>query len=285
MTKQFLTYEQQIDLLHARGLTTDENTLPQLMRYGYYRIVNGYNAPFLDKSATSAARDDRFLPGTSFADLYTLFTFDQRLTSLTLSHLARIESTLRAVCAHTFAEAHPKPDAYLDPRNYSAHADERMLDRLISTMASVARNSDHDMVTHYRDRYGSVPIWVLVGDLTFGNLARFLQLMRRRDVVRVCERLARVTSGEGPLSIDDARDAVDAFVRARNICAHGDRLYCAEFTSECTSYAELVELLGHFLTPEEFGDFKREAARLVRASADESEEVRRILSIMGFEVE
>lgn len=285
MTKQFLTYEQQIDLLHVRGLSTDENTLPALMRYGYYRIVNGYNAPFLDKPATAAAQDDRFLPGTSFADLYTLFTFDQQLTSLTLSHLARIEFTLRAVCAHTFAEAHPSLDSYLDPRNYSSRADERALNRLISTMASVARSSDHDMVAHYRDTHGVVPIWVLVGDLTFGNLARFLQLMRRRDAVRVCERISRVTSGTGPLSVDDACDAVDAFVRARNICAHGDRLYCAEFTRRCSSYAELVELLGHFLTPAEFEAFKRDAARLVRASADESEEVKRILSIMGFEVE
>lgn len=205
--------------------------------------------------------------------------------SLTLSHLARIESTLRAVCAHAFAEAHPALDSYLDPRNYSSRTDEHVLDRLVSTMASIARSSDHDMVAHYRDTHGVVPIWVLVGDLTFGNLARFLQLMRYRDAVRVCERVARVTSGGGPLSVDDARDAVDAFVRARKVCAHGDRLYCAEFTRACSSYAELIELMGYFMTPEEFGDFKREAARLVRASADESEEVKRILFIMGLEVE
>lgn len=285
MTKQFLTYEQQIDLLHERGLSTDERTLPALMRYGYYRIVNGYNTPFLDKDATDAVQDDRFIPGTAFADLYELFTFDQQLTSLTLSHLARIESTLRAVCAHTFAEAHPRLDSYLDPRNYAAQADEHMLDRLISTMGSIARSSDHDMVAHYRDTHGVVPIWVLVGDLTFGNLARFLQLMRHRDAVRVCERISCVTSGAGPLSVDDASDAVDAFVRARNICAHGDRLYCAEFTRSCASYAELIELMSHFLTPVEFQGFKQDIARLVRASADESDAVRRILSIMGFEIE
>lgn len=60
MNKQFLTYEQRIDLLHVRKLSAGERTPFALMHYGCYCIVNGCNAPFLDQAATAVARDGRF---------------------------------------------------------------------------------------------------------------------------------------------------------------------------------------------------------------------------------
>lgn len=85
--KPFLTIEEQVRLLESRGLGVDADTGPTLMREGYYSIVNGYKDPFLDSGKSIEAGEDRYLEGISFSDLYTLFTFDRELRSLTFRYL------------------------------------------------------------------------------------------------------------------------------------------------------------------------------------------------------
>lgn len=82
MDKPFKTIEEQVELLEARGVATDDDTPEVLLREGYYSVVNGYKAPFIDKEKTESAKDDRYLPGTSFADIYALFMFDRELRML-----------------------------------------------------------------------------------------------------------------------------------------------------------------------------------------------------------
>ncbi|WP_418245213.1 Abi family protein, partial [Ellagibacter isourolithinifaciens] len=82
MDKPFKTIEEQVEMLEARGVATDDDTPEVLLREGYYSIVNGYKAPFIDKEKSESAKDDRYLPGTSFADIYALFMFDRELRML-----------------------------------------------------------------------------------------------------------------------------------------------------------------------------------------------------------
>ena len=82
MDKPFKTIEEKVELLEARGVATDDGTPEVLLREGYYSVVNGYKAPFIDKEKTESAKDDRYLPGTSFADIYALFMFDRELRML-----------------------------------------------------------------------------------------------------------------------------------------------------------------------------------------------------------
>ena len=82
MDKPFKTIEEQVELLEARGVATDDGTPEVLLREGYYSVVNGYKAPFIDKEKSESAKDDRYLPGTSFADIYALFMFDRELRML-----------------------------------------------------------------------------------------------------------------------------------------------------------------------------------------------------------
>lgn len=46
MEKPFKSIEEQINLMHKHGLSTDADTPGILMREGYYSIVNGYKDPF-----------------------------------------------------------------------------------------------------------------------------------------------------------------------------------------------------------------------------------------------
>lgn len=116
--KPFLTIDEQVRLLEFLGLDVDEDTGPTLMREGYYSIVNGYKDPFLDIDKSGGAGEDRYLEGTSFLDLYTLFTFDRELRSLTFRYLILAEAKIKTVVAYAFSNAHRASEAYLLQSNY-----------------------------------------------------------------------------------------------------------------------------------------------------------------------
>ena len=52
-------------------------------------------------------------------------------------------------------------------------------------------------MTHYREKYGAVPIWVLVNDLTFGNLEHFFNLMKPSEKAAVCKTISTSTGRLG----------------------------------------------------------------------------------------
>lgn len=116
--KPFLTIDEQVRLLESRGLDVDEDTGPTLMREGYYSIVNGYKDPFLDTGKSRESGEDRYLEGISFSDLYTLFTFDRELRSLTFRYLILAEAKIKTAVAYAFSNAHRAPEAYLLQSNY-----------------------------------------------------------------------------------------------------------------------------------------------------------------------
>ena len=47
MDKPFKTIEEQVELLEARGVATDDCTPEVLLREGYYSVVNGYKEPWV----------------------------------------------------------------------------------------------------------------------------------------------------------------------------------------------------------------------------------------------
>lgn len=95
MIKQFSSIEEQVAILGQRGVATDGQTPAILLREGYYAVVNGYGKAFLDQAATDAAKDDRFVPGTTFDQIYRLFLFDRELRAVTFRAVMCVECTLR----------------------------------------------------------------------------------------------------------------------------------------------------------------------------------------------
>ena len=93
MGKPFLTIEEQIELLERRGVSRTKGERCALMREGYYSIINGYKEPFLEPAVTKDAPNDRYKGGTSFDDIFALFTFDRSLRALTFRNLIKAEAT------------------------------------------------------------------------------------------------------------------------------------------------------------------------------------------------
>ena len=298
--KPFLTIEEQVELLKKRGVETTEETGAVLLREGYYSIVNGYKKPFIDESASKAAKDDRYAPGTTFDSLYDLFSFDRSLREVTFHYLIRAEATARTAISYCFAEAHRDPEDYLlqssfcskyeygrygmDPEEYAEE-----LSGLTGILGRRAKKSESDFVAHYRKEYGSVPIWVLPNDLTFGNLEHFFNLMKPAERSAVCKAISTSTGRLGDktlgfFDVDSARVSLEVLVKFRNICAHDERLYCARVGGrKSVNYAKMVWMLERYLTKKEFYLFLVELTQLFEEGLSRNEALAEVLQDLGFD--
>lgn len=128
MDKPFKTIEEQVDILESRGVSTDADTAGILEREGYYSVVNGYKDLFLDLGASKVAGHDVYVEGTSFSDIYRLFTFDRELRLTMFRYFAEAEAVLKTVCAYKISESHQdEPEPYLNPGNYRQDRRHRQL--------------------------------------------------------------------------------------------------------------------------------------------------------------
>lgn len=298
--KAFLTIDEQVQLLESRGVSTTERTGALLLREGYYSIVNGYKRHFIDEDASREAGDDRYMPGTEFDSLYDLFSFDRDLREITFHYLIRAEATVRTAIAYCFADAHRDASDYLlqssfcSREEYGAYGKDESdyaseVNGLTGILGRRARSSGSDFVVHYREKYGSVPIWVLANDLTFGNLEHFFNLMKPAEKRAVCKAIATSTERLGDkdlgfFDVGSARVSLEVLVKFRNICAHDERLYCARVGGrKAVNYAKMVWMLERYLTRAEFADFIDGLLDLFAAGLDRTGAVAPVLRELGFD--
>lgn len=237
MDKPFKTIEEQVELLEARGVATDDDTPEVLLREGYYSVVNGYKAPFIDKEKTESAKDDRYLPGTSFADIYALFMFDRELRMLFFKYFAIAEEALKTASAYCFSEAHiGEKEPYLDASNYDTSPNQIGL--LLSDFNTALGRKPHRKpkrklyLEHYSKNHDEVPIWVLMKYLTLGQAFKFYCFQPesiRNEIAKAFSSLY-ANDHEKPIRISPRRLrlAYDHIKDFRNICAHDERFYCAK---------------------------------------------------------
>lgn len=238
MSKKFSTIDEQIKLLNSRGVETDSDTANTLICEGYYSVVNGYKDPFLDEEASKEAEDDRYVSGTRFSDLYSLFLFDRDLREKAFHYLLRVEAIVRTVCVYTFVEYHQgdgdylRQDCFATEEEYKRFGLRNYIDnlhKLHNALHEAIDKPKNDAVEHYRKNHGSVPLWVLMNTLTFGNVQHFFNLMKPAEQEIVCERIATLPNkiNQGFITPKKMRRALDVLVKFRNKCAHDERLYCA----------------------------------------------------------
>lgn len=295
--KPFRTIQEQVDLLQARGMKVDEKTPEVLMREGYYSIVNGYKDPFIDAERTAQAGEDRYVEGSKFSDLCALYTFDRELRSLTFMYLILAEAKVKTAVAYTFSEAHRSPNDYLLQSSFCSEQEfvptsdgteyAKEVSGLTGILGRRAEKSDSGFVSHYRDTYGPVPLWVLVNDLTFGNIEHFFNLMKPAEQRGVCKMIVASTgrTGSKRLGYFDEKKAIvsiETLVKFRNVCAHDERLYCARVGGrKSVNYIKMVWMLERYLTPAEFSSFIRDLTtlltRYVKAYA-----IKHVLKEIGF---
>lgn len=241
MYKPFLSIEDQVALLNARGLKTDSRTAWILEREGYYSVVNGYKTPFLDAAATGKAQQDRYHVDATFDDMYALYIFDRKLRFLLFWMTTIAEAILKTICSYEFTKANAsEKNPYLNIANYAPTGEARTkatqlipkLQRILDLNRDETYPDGKAYLRHcLNDHDGEVPLWVLSNDLTLGQIYWFFQSQGTTMRGNIARSFTALYKDSHKHAVEVTASRIDKVYRRirdyRNICAHDERLYCA----------------------------------------------------------
>lgn len=183
MPKDWLSYEQQVELLRQRGMHIDDeaSVAKFLERVSYYRF-SGY---FRHWQHDPARGDNQFIEGTSFETIRALYAAEQELVAVCNELLHPLEVLLRNRFAHAYGRRVGATGMFAHGVGFtqSPHPDAG---RVEEPALSNLDRSNEAFVTHYRDEikqgrtykpeaYDRMPIWVAVEALSFGSLSRLIE--------------------------------------------------------------------------------------------------------------
>ncbi len=227
-TKPALTYDQQIELLLARGLAIPdrERALHWLKRKGYFRL-SAYFVPF------KIYGTDQYTPGSTFTDVIKLYKFDAHLRLLMIKAIDRVEVALRASITYHFAHV-LGPFGYTDAAHFTPFVpspgagiaatgfDHVFLMKRIETEVT---QSKEEFVRHYVTKYTSevhLPIWMLTELMPFGMLSKMTEGVKKS--------LRKQIAKDFGIAQSQLTSWMETLTYIRNICAHHSRLWNRELS-------------------------------------------------------
>ncbi len=289
--REFKTIEEQLDRLENRGVKVTDRAAAKryLLSNNYYSVVNGYKSMFLDGEKSVAAHDDRYIDGMTFEQLVLIHSFDRLLRSETLLALIIAETRMKTAVVYAFCDEHRGCDDYLNPRcycsmeEYGSSGYTRNLIRLLSTLQKVHDGgSGKSYIKHYIKEHDGVPLWVAAGSLTFGNISAFYDMQTRSVQNKTCKLLCEVV-GKARIKPKRLRSVLSTLKDFRNICAHGERLFCArEGARGNLRYVDMFQALQVVLSEREFEEYVKVLRHLLKDLDDIPGLANKVLSEMGF---
>lgn len=213
--KLFQTYDEQVDLLKARGMDVGDReiAIAQLKHVSYYRL-SGYWYPF--RRIEDGKRTDEFFPDTTLKDVMKLYSFDATLRSATFGALAPIELTMRALLGHTLGRVHEC--AHLERDVLNARAQGQSYDLWLSRYVRESHDSHEEFVKHHRRKYeGRLPVWAAVEILDWGGLTKLFGFSPREVQDEV--------AAEFGLRAPQLESWLKSLDIVRNVSAHHGRLF------------------------------------------------------------
>lgn len=222
--KPFKTIEEQINILESRGMIVDHDIAKDsLMRNGYYNIINGYKDFFLED-------DNKFIHGTRFYDLDTLFQIDKLLSKAFFSSSLDIERMFKTNLAYFLSEKFgEKEEDYLNTKNYitgrNIKKDVWQIDKTIEIFKNLI-SEDIEPISHYKNKYNNVPPWILFTRATFGNVYYLYKLCKGDIKTKVVSSMLKVSSDcVDNLSKQVFSDIILLILYFRNRTAQANRTY------------------------------------------------------------
>lgn len=237
--KEYKTFNQQLGILRKRGLIVPTDGSPKrfLEQENYYNVINGYKDLFLQKNNSG----DRLVPevyltNTHFDELKALFLFDRELRFLFLKYILIFENSFKTVISHEFSRKYPKPNSYLEIKNYVDNDPKKVLQQIAILTKTIHDKVDKNgAIKHYIEDHGSVSLWVLVNYLTIGNLAHLYDILIDADKNTIAKyyldkyKKQYNIASMPRFSSEDLGSALKVINLVRNKCAHDERLYNSNF--------------------------------------------------------
>jgi|LGOV01.1.fsa_nt_gb abortive infection bacteriophage resistance protein len=211
--KPALSFEEQLNLLIERGLKCSdrENALDILSRVNYYKL-SGYSLHFREK--------DIFQDGIFFEDIYALYVFDKRISSMLMDLIETVEVSIKTKIAYYIAReispiGHWDFDAFDDAERHVI-----FLDKFLKEQKRMEKKVLY--IKHNKEKYGKIPIWVGTEFLSFGTVSHLYENMKTGDK----KKIARDYFG---LSYEILESWLRSISNVRNRCAHHSRIYNTYF--------------------------------------------------------
>ena len=227
--KSYKSYRQQLNILRSRGLKIGKGAqgsraMRILERENYYNVINGYKELFLSSKSTFSS-NETFKSGTTFNEIYALYSFDRELRNIYMKYLLKLENAFKTVISHEFSAKYGH-DNYLKIENFD-NTSEKNISASIKLIGDIQQeiarqmSKHHQAVTHYMSEHGYIPLWVLVNVLTFGKIENFYKNMKPADKIIVAKQFN--------LHPTELSKYMHMLALARNKCAHDERFFDIKF--------------------------------------------------------
>ncbi|CUW09266.1 Abi family protein [Leuconostoc gasicomitatum] len=200
-----------INLQSKHNITSTNTKKAQsiLLDHSYYTLVNGYQRALEQDSHSEMFRDGIFIETLEKIHLY-----ETDITSTALQAIIDIEQKLRIALQYSVSRHFGvEYSSYLDKKNYisvktnkkKSNGKPVVIDRSkivarLRTIATGYKNGDdskpenkirdehpsQSLIEHRKN--GVIPPWILVNDLTFGNLLLWFKILppsRKEEVIRL----------------------------------------------------------------------------------------------------
>jgi len=215
--KQFKNLDEQIEIFKYKGLViNDEDYAKRVLLRENYFFLNGYRHLFM-----KSVNNKRYIEGTTFEEIYSLFLFDRQFRNIIFKHLLIIENNIKSIISYQLSKKYGyKENDYLKVKNFDSSPEKnRQINDLIKKMKRQIRinGSQHSATSHYLSNYGYIPLWVLVKVLSFGIVSEMFSVLKLED------RLA-IASIYG-INQEDLINYLPILANYRNLCAHEDILF------------------------------------------------------------
>ncbi len=297
-TKEFKTLDEQIEILKNRGLViNDVDKAESLLLRENYFFINGYRHIFLKNR-----KENNFISGTTFEELYAVFQFDRSFRNILFKNLLIVENNLKSIISYKLSKKYGiREKDYLKPSNFSQDVKKvrQVNDVLNKVKRQIKLNGrQHSATLHYLSNYGYVPLWILVKLLSFGMINELYSILKPEDKLSIAEYYN--------LDVETLGTYISLLSNYRNLCAHEDIVYDHRTQKEIpdTKYHlelsiptmndeyiygkndifSIVIMLKYMLTESDFTDFINEVGyelSLLDGRVDIIPQAK-ILDIMGF---
>lgn len=211
--KEYKNSDELLKYIISKGISVnnEEDALNKIKTYSYYSIINTYNDVFKNTN-------NKYEKNVSFDEVYALFEFDKNLRSIFLKYSLEIEIILKSLLAETISSRYGIKE-YLIKENFDDTINETIVTESINVINEEInkQNGKHEAITHYIDKYGFVPPFVLIKILTLGELSKLYAMLKQSDRQSISKNFK--------LSDKVLRQIIINMTMIRNICAHNDRLF------------------------------------------------------------
>ena len=234
--KVFRTIDEQLDILKSKGLTIEDYDKAKeiLLRENYF-FLNGYRSPFLISGSK------RFIDGSTFEELYALFSFDRYFRNIIFKNLLIVENNYKSIFSYVLSKKYGyKEKDYLNADNFDKNREKsKQINDLIRKLKRQIRINgyQHSATSHYINNYGYIPLWVGVKVLSFGLMGELFSILKEEDKDEIATYYNNIDS-------ESLGDYLSILSNYRNLCAHEDILYNHETQKAIndTKYHTLLDI-------------------------------------------